>query len=58
MIRETGGKVKVIKVMYLSSMEKYKNGTAHVHLPIEEWVVRVRKEEDVTKTRDQINPQS
>ena len=31
MIRERGNKVKRIKVMYLSSMEKYKNGTAHVH---------------------------
>ena len=44
--------------MYLSSMEKYKNGTAHVHPRIEEWVVRVQKEEDVTKTRDRIYPQS
>ena len=39
-------------------MEKYKNGTAHVHTRIEEWVVRARKEEDVSKTGERKNPQS
>ena len=35
-------------------MEKYKNGTVHVHTHIEEWVVRGRKEEDDSKTGEKI----